>query len=129
MCAQGEDFQKAEEYYSKSLELHQKYYVTYSKLGALYQMWSHSEGLVERDKIDCKQKAVENYLLALQHKPSHIQYAKIQDTIRIVTEQLALLCSNTDGCQQEYDTLLSTEYSDDDVGCTGDVQHVESDIS
>ena len=85
-------FQKAEEYYNKSFELHPKYYVTFSKLGALYQHWSH-ECTSAADKTLLTQKAIESYNMALTHKPHHIQYGQVQEKLDTINKQLEVLRS------------------------------------
>jgi len=87
-------FEKAEEYYNKSFEMHPNYYITYSKIGALYQRWSYEESLDSHQKMLLQDKAIESYNMALERKPKHIIYAEVEERLEIVSKQLECLKSN-----------------------------------
>jgi len=81
-------FQKAEEYYNKSMEMHADYYVTYHKLGKLYDLWSLDDS-AETDPETPKQQAFDNYHKAYIGKPTHIQYDEILRRIEALRAELA----------------------------------------
>jgi tetratricopeptide (TPR) repeat protein len=104
-------FKKAEEYYNKSLKMHPNYYVTYSKMGALYQCWS-SECSNDTDTPQklMLNKAIESYDKALGLKPKHIKYAEVQERLDIVVEQLKHV-----HLVQDSEDAASVGYKDDTI--------------
>ncbi|MES2215612.1 MAG: tetratricopeptide repeat protein [Pseudomonadota bacterium] len=136
ICTKQGLFQKAEEYYDKSLKLHPKYYVTYSKLGALYQHWSHE--CTDEDSGSLIHKAIERYKAALDHKPSRIKYREIQEKVDTINKQLDALKSvsssedHSDRASDLFiDDLLAYSSGEDtdteDVVTTGASSHVHID--
>jgi tetratricopeptide (TPR) repeat protein len=125
MCTKNSLFQKAEEYYNKSLELHPNYYVTYSKLGALYQRWSFDTSSEANQEV-LKQKAIENYNIALERKPVHIKYKEVQDKLDLLSKQLEFLrlsehteASDTESYDATEELLSPLSDDEDDVDLVG----------
>ena len=127
VCTQSCMFKKAEEYYHKSLEMHPDYYVTYSKIGALYQRWSHEDSLVLDQRLLLQHKAIEDYSMALAHKPQHIEGFEAQERLKIVSEQLQHLqaahdlMSDSGTESNATNELLSYSSEDDAAYIVGDL--------
>ena len=109
ICTQSSLFSKAEEYYDKSLKMHPNYYVTHSKMGALYQQWSQDASLNTDtvQKLILQNKAITSYDTALEHKPKNIKYAEVQERLDIVSKQLKHL-----QLTQDLQDDLNVDYED-----------------
>lgn len=118
---QADLFQKAEEYYNKSLEMHPNYYVTYSKMGALYQCWSAKGSVDDTAQKLMLGKAIESYDKALEFQPKHIKRTEVQERLDIVASQLEHLRLVQDsedtasvGCEDDAITEILLYVSEED---------------